>query len=188
MHIVIRRFHDPALDEEFISSKLVFSGKLLHVHVDTVQMPNGKTTTREMADHQGAVAVVPVLPDGRIIFVKQFRYPMGTVMYEIPAGKIDPGEEPDHCVRRELSEETGYEADRWEYLAPIATTPGFTNEVIHLYAAYGLHAHRQHTDEDEFISVEAISLDRAMEMIADGTLYDAKSLAALGLMSLKKML
>lgn len=185
---MIKKFHVPELDEKFISSKPVFNGRLLHVHVDTVQLPNGKTTTREMADHQGAVAVVPVLPDGRIIFVKQFRYPMGTVMYEIPAGKIDPGEEPDHCARRELSEETGYEADRWEYLAPIATTPGFTNEVIHLYAAYGLQPHAQHTDEDEFISVEVLTLEQIMTMVAEGTLYDSKSLAALGLMSLKKML
>ncbi|MBQ9697625.1 MAG: NUDIX hydrolase, partial [Acidaminococcaceae bacterium] len=101
------------------------------------------------------------------------------------AGKIDPGEEPDHCVVRELSEETGYEADRWEYLAPIATTPGFTNEVIHLYAAYGLHSHKQHTDPDEFIAVEAVPRDRLLGMIEDGSLFDAKTLAALGILSMK---
>ena len=90
---MLKKMSDPALDETFVSSKPAFDGRLLHVHVDTVRLPNGRTTTREMADHQGAIAVVPILPDGSIIFVKQFRYPMGTVMYEIPAGKIDPGEE-----------------------------------------------------------------------------------------------
>ena len=177
--------HDAALDEKFISSRHAFDGRLLHVHVDTVLLPNGKTTTREMAYHQGAVAVVPVLPDGRVIFVKQYRYPMGSVMYEIPAGKIDPGEAPDHCAVRELSEETGYEADQWDYLAAIATTPGFTNEVIHLYAAYGLHAFKQHTDPDEFITVEALPRAKIIDMIGDGSLYDAKTLAALGILSMK---
>ena len=181
----MKKIHDPALDETFISGKPAFEGRLLHVHVDTVRLPNGKETTREMADHQGAVAVVPILPDGRIIFVKQFRYPMGTVMYEIPAGKIDPGEEALTCAVRELSEETGYEADNWDYLGVIATTPGFTNEVIYLYAAAGLHRHAQHTDEDEFISVEIISKEKILPMIEDGTLYDAKSLAALGILSMK---
>ena len=182
---MLKKFHDPALDEVFVSAKPAFDGKLLHVHVDTVRLPNGNTATREMADHQGAIAVVPILPDGSIIFVKQFRYPMGTVMYEIPAGKIDPGEETDVCAVRELSEETGYEADRWEYLGAIATTPGFTNEVIHLYAATGLHRHAQHTDPDEFIAVEAIPRDKLVPMIEEGLLFDGKSLAALGILSLK---
>ena len=179
---MLKKMSDPALDETFVSSKPAFDGRLLHVHVDTVRLPNGRTTTREMADHQGAIAVVPILPDGSIIFVKQFRYPMGTVMYEIPAGKIDP---EDVCAVRELSEETGYEADHWEYLGVIATTPGFTNEVIYLYAATGLHRHAQHTDPDEFIAVEAIPKEKLLSMIEDGTLYDGKSLAALGILSMK---
>jgi ADP-ribose pyrophosphatase len=182
---MLKKFSDPALDEVFVSSKPAFDGKLLHVHVDTVRLPNGNTATREMANHQGAIAVVPILPDGSIIFVKQFRYPMGTVMYEIPAGKIDPGEEPDVCAVRELSEETGYEADHWDYLGAIATTPGFTDEVIHLYAATGLHHHDQHTDPDEFISVEAIPAEKLLPMIEEGLLFDSKSLAALGILSMK---
>lgn len=182
---MLKKMSDLALDETFVSSKPAFDGRLLHVHVDTVRLPNGRTTTREMADHQGAIAVVPILPDGSIIFVKQFRYPMGTVMYEIPAGKIDPGEDKDVCAVRELSEETGYEADHWEYLGVIATTPGFTNEVIYLYAATGLHRHAQHTDPDEFITVEAIPKEKLLSMIEDGTLYDGKSLAALGILSMK---
>jgi len=182
----MKKIHDPALDEVFVSSRPAFDGRLLHVHVDTVRLPDGRMTTREMADHQGAVAVVPVLPDGSVIFVKQYRYPMKTVMYEIPAGKIDPGEEPDVCAVRELSEETGYEADHWEYLGAIATTPGFTDEVIHLYTASGLHPHNQHTDPDEFIAVEIVPADRLLPMIEEGMLFDAKTLAALGVMALKK--
>ena len=150
---MLKTISDPALDEIFVSSKPVFDGRLLHVHVDTVRLPNGKITTREMADHQGAIAVVPILPDGSIIFVKQFRYPMGTVMYELPAGKIDPGEDKDVCAVRELSEETGYEADRWHYLGAIATT--------------------------------AVPKQKILPMIEEGLLYDAKSLAALGILSMK---
>ena len=159
---MLKKMSDPALDEVFISSTPAFEGRLLHVHVDKVRLPNGRTTTREMADHQGAIAVVPILPDGSIIFVKQFRYPMGTVMYELPAGKIDPGEDKDVCAVRELSEET-----------------------IYLYAATGLHRHAQHTDPDEFITVEAIPREKILPMIEEGILYDAKSLAALGILSMK---
>ncbi len=184
----MKKLHDPALDEVFVESRPAFKGRLLHVHVDTVRLPNGNTTTREMADHQGAVAIVPFLPDGSVILVKQFRYPMGTVMYEIPAGKIDPGEAPERCAVRELSEETGYEGDNWEYLGAIATTPGFTNEVIHLYAVTGLHPHKQHTDPDEFICVEAVPKASLLSMIEDGTLFDGKTIAALGILSMKKIL
>lgn len=105
-------------------------------------------------------------------------------MYEIPAGKLDPGEEPEHCARRELAEETGYEADRWEYLTAIATTPGFTDEVIHLYKATGLHQHGQHLDEDETLKLEAFTMEEIRAAVRDGRLYDAKSLAALGAASL----
>lgn len=105
------------------------------MNIDSVILPNGRETTRELIHHPGAVAIVPILDDGSIIFVKQYRYPVGTVMYEIPAGKLDPGEEPDVCAERELSEETGYSAKEWQRLTSIVTTPGFTDEVIHLYAA-----------------------------------------------------
>ena len=182
---MLKKISDPALEEVFVSTRPAFNGKLLHVHIDTVRLPNGNTATREMADHQGAIAVVPILPDGSVIFVKQFRYPMGTVMYEIPAGKIDPGEAPEICAVRELSEETGYEAGNWQYLGVIATTPGFTNEVIYLYAATGLHSHIQHTDPDEFIAVEAIPRDKLLPMIEEGILFDGKTLAALGILSMK---
>ena len=150
----MKKFHQANLDETFISSKVGFSGRLLQVNIDTVTLPNGRETTRELIHHPGAVAIVPILDDGRMIFVKQYRYPVGTVMYEIPAGKLDPGEEPDVCAARELSEETGYSAQAWQKLTSIVTTPGFTDEVIHLYAARGLEKHAQHTDEDFLNALE----------------------------------
>lgn len=178
---MIKKFHDKDLDEIFISNKRVFSGRLLKVELDTVKLPNGKETTREYIHHPGAVAIVPVLDDGRIVLVKQCRYPLGTVMWEIPAGKLDHGEaeDADECARRELSEETGYEADHWQRLVSIATTPGFSDEVIHLYKAWGLTAHNQHTDDDEFIGVKAFTPAEIRQMILSGELFDSKTLCAL---------
>lgn len=177
---MIKRFHETGLDEKFISNKKVYDGRLLKVEVDTVLLPNDTETTREFIRHPGAVAIVPVLDDGRIVLVKQCRYPMETVMWEIPAGKLDHGNEnPDACAVRELSEETGYTAKRWQRLISIATTPAFTDEVIHLYKASGLEKHGQHTDEDEFIGVKAFTVEEIKRMITEGELFDAKTLCAL---------
>jgi len=178
---MIKKFHDPELDEHYISNERVFSGRLLKVELDHVKLPNGTESTREYIRHPGAVAIVPVLDDGRIVLVKQCRYPLGTVMWEIPAGKLDHGENEDplECAKRELSEETGYDASNWQKLISIATTPGFSDEIIHLYKAWGLTAHNQHTDEDEFIGVEAFTLEQIKTMILNGELYDAKTLCAL---------
>lgn len=178
---MIKKFHEEGLDEKFISNKKVFSGRLLNVEIDTVKLPDGSSTTREFIRHPGAVAIVPVLDDGKIVLVKQCRYPMGTIMWEIPAGKLDHGdqENPDDCAKRELSEETGYEATCWQKLISIATTPGFTDEVIHLYKAWGLKKFSQHTDEDEFIGVAAFTPQEIKKMIMQGEIYDAKTLCAL---------
>jgi ADP-ribose pyrophosphatase len=180
----MKKMSDPELDELRISSEPAFQGRMLKVFVDIAKLPNGRTSTREVVRHPGAAAVLAVLPDGRILLEKQYRYALDTVMYEVPAGKLDPGEEPEHCARRELAEETGYEAEQWEYLTSIATTPGFTDEVIHLYKATGLHQHGQHLDEDEALKLEAFTVDEIRAAVRDGLLYDAKSLAALGVASL----
>ncbi len=182
----MKKFHQRNLDETFISSKVAFAGRLLKVNIDTVTLPNGRETTRELIHHPGAVAVVPILDDGSMVFVKQYRYPLGTVLYEIPAGKLDPDEDPDVCARRELSEETGYSAREWQKLTSIVTTPGFTDEVIHLYAAHGLEKHAQHTDEDEFIDVVALTPQQVKQMVLEGTIYDSKTLSALCLLELLK--
>lgn len=184
MHM--KKFHQRNLDETFISSKVAFAGRLLKVNIDTVTLPNGRKTTRELIHHPGAVGIVPILDDGSIIFVKQYRYPIGTVLYEIPAGKLDLGEDPDVCAARELSEETGYKAKKWQKLTSIVTTPGFTDEVIHLYAAYGLEKHAQHTDEDEFIDVVAFKPQQIKKMVLEGDIFDSKTLSALCVLELLK--
>ena len=180
---MLKKFHEPVLDEIYVegSNEEVFSGRLLKVQRDHVTLPNGNDTTREYIRHPGAVAIVPVLEDGSVVLVKQCRYSLGTLLWEIPAGKLDHGEaeDADECAKRELSEETGYDAAHWQRLISIATTPGFSDEIIHLYKAWGLQKYAQHTDEDEFIGVQAFSPEQLKKMIAEGELYDAKTLCAL---------
>lgn len=167
------------LKEKFVSSEQVFDGVLLKVFRDTVKLPNDVLATREWIKHPGAVAVIPVLPDGRIIMVRQYRYPMGEVTLEIPAGKLEMGEDPYESALRELKEETGYSAvGGLKEIGMIATTVAFSNEKIHLYIANELKAGEQCTDEDEFINVSAYTLDELLEMVQDGRLYDAKTVTA----------
>lgn len=167
------------LVEKFIKSEVVFEGNLLTVRRDTVELPNGKHATRELIQHPGAVAVVPIRNDGKILLVRQFRYPVDQLTLEIPAGKLDPGEEPEACAKRELEEETGYKAKKLQLLSSILTTPGFTNEVIHLYLAEDLVLAEQCPDEDEFIDVEVFTKEEIRKMIENGTICDAKSLLGL---------
>ena len=176
----IKKFHDPKLDENFLSGEGVYDGALLHVRKDLVRLPDGREAGREYIRHPGAVAILPILDDGRIVLVKQCRYPLNTVMWEIPAGKLDQGPQEDllACAKRELSEETGYEAAEWEYKFPIATTPGFSDEIRHLFVAKNLILHSQHTDPDEFISVKAFTMDEIKSMIIKGEFFDSKSICA----------
>jgi ADP-ribose pyrophosphatase len=168
------------LIEEKSGSEDIFDGTLLHVKRDTVKLPNGGTATREWIKHPGASAVIPLLDDGQVILVKQYRYPIGRITLEIPAGKLDaPDEDPLLCATRELSEETGYQAENITKLTTVATTVGFSNEYIHIYAATGLTAGKQHTDEDEFINVVKMPLSQAVELVLKGEIYDAKSVAAI---------
>ena len=172
------------MDEDLIEVKLdsedIFDGHLLHVKRDNVRLPNGKTAVREWIAHPGASAVIPLLPDGRVILVRQYRYPMQQITVEIPAGKLDvPGEDPLDCARRELKEETGYAAGRYEKLTTIATTVGFSDECIHLYAAEDLTPGEQCPDEDEFIHLVKLPLEEAYAMVRDGRIMDAKSVAAI---------
>lgn len=167
------------LQEKQVNSKLIFEGKVLKLKYDKVLLPNGAEASREYIEHPGAVAIVPVANDGRIVLVKQYRYPVGKVMLEIPAGKLDKGEHPDDCAKRELAEETGCIAEELTKLTSIYTTPGFTNEIIHVYVAKKLTMAEQHPDEDEFIDFELYSPLQIKKMIKDGTIGDAKSLVGL---------
>ena len=175
---------DKNLIEKKITSENVFDGVLLHVRKDEVELPNGHTATREWIEHPGASSIIPLLPDNQIILVRQFRYPVGQVTLEVPAGKLDvEGEDPLECAKRELSEETGYTAEKIWKLTTIATTVGFSNEFIHLYAATDLKAGKQHPDDDEFINAVKVPLTAALHMVESGKIIDAKSIISILLLA-----
>lgn len=167
------------LHEKLIESKLLYDGKILKLRFDTVTLPDGELSTREIVEHPGAVAIVPITADGRIVLVRQYRHAVGALMLEIPAGKLDPGEDPLTCAYRELEEETGYAAGSLRYLSSVYTTPGFTNEKIHLYVAGQLSEAKQRTDDDEFINVELYTCTEIRSLMDTGAICDAKTMLAL---------
>lgn len=168
------------LVEKKRKSESIYDGVLLHVKRDTVTLPNGKEAVREWVKHPGAAAVLPVFADGTVLLVRQYRYPVGRVTLEIPAGKLDSStEDPLSCAMRELSEETGYTAAHYEKLTTIGTTVGFSDEYIHIYAARDLRAGEQHTDDDEFIHVVKMPLEEAVQRVKSGEIFDAKSVTAI---------
>lgn len=164
------------LKENFIDREQIYDGVVLKVVRDRVSLPNGAEAYREMCLHVGAVAVLPLLEDGRVIMERQYRYPHGRVFLEIPAGKLDsPEEDLSEAVSRELREETGAVAERYTYLGRIDTTPALINEKIHLYLAEGLTFGERELDEDEFLDVELIPLAQLYEMVMRGEIADAKT-------------
>ena len=165
--------------EEKTASKMVYEGKILKVRVDDVILVNGKNAVREVMMHPGGVAVVPLLDDGRVICVRQFRYPMGAELLEIPAGKLDKGEAPLSGAKRELEEETGYRAENYDYLGEFYPSPGFCDEVLHIFLARKLTKGVAHPDEDEFIDTEEIPLEKLVAMIVNNSLPDGKTVAAI---------
>ena len=168
------------LFEKQLTSSLIFDGVILHMRLDTVELPNGKSAEREWVSHMGAVCIVPLLPDGRVIVEKQFRYPVGQVQLEIPAGKLDsPDEDHLEAAKRELREETGYHADRWQCLGCIHPAPAYSSEKIWVYLAEDLHRGAQDLDEDEFLEVETVPLGDLLRMIDEGSIPDLKTQNAL---------
>lgn len=163
--------------EKLLERRAAYEGRMFHVYSDRVEI-GGRKTTREVVLHPGACAILPVTEKKEILFVRQYRYAAEETLLEIPAGKIDPGEAPDVCAARELTEETGFRAERLRKLGAVFTTPGFCNEKIHLYLADRLVPAHQHLDTDEFLDVVKIPLDEALEMIRNGEISDAKTLAA----------
>ena len=166
------------MQEHKLSSEMKFDGKLIKVTYDVAEV-NGKEAWREVVHHPGASAVVAIDDDNRIIMEKQFRYALNDYLLEIPAGKLDAGEDPLVCAKRELEEETGIIASEWISLGTIATSPGFCNEVIHLYVAKGLSKGEIHWDEDEYVEVERYTFDELLQCIKDEKIKDSKSLSAL---------
>lgn len=180
----------PKLDltETTIHSDRIWEGKVVNLKRDIVSLPNGKQGFREVVEHPGGVVVLPILPDGRILFVEQYRYALGEHLLELPAGKLEPGENPMAAIQRELMEETGYEAKAWEELSYIYTAPGFCSEKLWLYRATELvqlaDAHKDptiHLDEDEFLRCIALTLDEARAKIRTREIVDAKTVSLLAL-------
>ncbi len=170
---------DPIGREIPLESCRIYEGRILNLRVDTVRLLSGGTALREIVEHRGAVAIVPVLEDGRVVLVRQFRYAIAQVSLEIPAGTLEPGEDPLICARRELEEETGYQAARWEQLGTIWPTPGYSTEEIILFIARDLTPGPARPEFDEALSVVIMSWSEIWEAIEGGHLRDAKSIVAL---------
>lgn len=167
------------LTETRISSEAVFDGKLLHARRDLVKLPNGEEATREYIMHPGAVLVIPVLPDGQLVFERQFRYPLDRAFIELPAGKIDPNEDPLITGQRELLEETGYTGEHWEFVATLHPCIGYSSETIHIYLARNLSLGDHKRDDEEFLEIFTMSLPDAMEAMHRGEITDGKTMIAL---------
>ena len=169
------------LEEETLSSSALYRGKIINVRHDRVRLPNGKTAYREVVEHPGAVAILVLDERDRVILVRQHRQPAGAVLLEIPAGKLDPGESPLDCARRELAEETGLKAANWRPLGWFYLSPGYCDEMIHLFVAQGLSAAAEtaKTDEEETVEVVTVPLQEALAWLDRGELKDAKTVIAL---------
>ena len=168
-----------------IGTRRVYTGRVISLDVDQVRFPDGSSSELEMVRHPGASAIVPFLSDPagadpQILLIKQYRYAANGYLYEIPAGRLDANESPEECARRELQEETGCIAERMDRLIAMYTTPGFTDERIHLFLASGLTRGPAKRDSDEFMEVEAMTLSNALQMVGRGEISDAKT--ALGLL------
>jgi len=168
-----------------MDTRRVYTGRVVNLDVDTVRYPNGQSGELEMIRHPGASAVLPVLSgedsaDPQLLLIRQYRYAAGGPIWEIPAGRLEPGESPEECARRELLEEAGATARRWKKLTTIYTTPGFTDERIHLFAAFDLvvKPESQRHEADEFLEVKALPTSRVLSMIRDGELVDGKTAVA----------
>ena len=167
------------LSEHRLSSRLVYDGKLLKVRSDTVRLPDGGTAEREFIEHPGAVAVIALTHAGELVMERQYRYPLGRDMIEIPAGKIDPGEDPLVTAQRELKEETGYAAAQWRHLATIHIAIAYSNERIEIYLAKGLRQEGSKLDDEEFLEVFTLPLTTALAWVREGKITDSKTVSGL---------
>ncbi len=167
--------HDAELHEEVIDSEIAWRGKIFDVERLQVRLPNGHTSVRDVVRHRGAAAVVALTTSGKIALVRQYRTSLGRVTVEIPAGKLDPGEDPLECAKRELKEETGFLAGRIAYLTTIATSCGFADELIHIYLATQLSFEGARPDDDEFLNVDLVPVGELVDAVLDGKIEDAKT-------------
>ena len=166
------------LEEKTVRKNYIYRGKIINVRRDDAELPNGRPCRREIVEHPGGACVLCV-KDGKVALVKQFRYAYGEAIYEIPAGKLNEGEDPMLAAERELGEETGMIADELVLRFVLYPTPGYTNEKIFIYEALGVREGKQHLDEGEFLNVEFVPIEVALEMVENGVICDAKTIVAL---------
>lgn len=172
-------------EEKTIRREEIFAGKVINVHRDIIELPNGKEGFREVADHPGGVMVAPLKDNGNLVFVRQFRYPFHKVILELPAGKLEKGENPREAGIRELQEEVGATATSVVPIGQIYPTPAYSSEIIYLFCATGLTFGEQSPDEDEFLEMLEIPLEKAFEMVINNEISDAKTVA--GVLKIHKM-
>lgn len=174
------------LNEKTIETKTIYEGRIIDVQLEKVILPNGKESMREVVKHPGAVAVIAKTDEGKYLFVRQYRKPLNRTIIEIPAGKLEKGEDPLQTAKRELYEETGYTCHEISHIISFYTSPGFANEIIHLYFASDLTSGTQHTDEDEFLDILELTIDEAQQLIEQQEIFDAKTAYAVLYLQLKK--
>lgn len=167
------------VQERVIYSERVFEGRVVNLRVDTVRLPNGRTLQREVVEHRGAVAIVPLLDDETVLMIRQFRLAVNEELLEVPAGTLEPDEPPEACAARELEEETGYRASTLRKLFSQYLAPGYSQEILHVFLAQGLEKTVQRMEEDENLEVVPVPLRRAVDMVLSGEIRDAKTIAAL---------
>ena len=163
-------------DEKTVSREKIYRGNIIEIENVRVTLPNGKEATRDVVLHPGAAVIIPISRDNELYMVRQYRKPIDKVLLELPAGKLDGNEAPEICARRELKEETGLTAKNMDYIISIYTTPGFCNEVLHIFAATGLEEGEAGGDEDEFVSCEKVPVANLIDMVMRGEITDAKSI------------
>jgi len=172
--------------EKQITSDVIYDGKVVKLRIDAVRLPNGRIARREIVRHPGAVAIVPVDPEGKIVMVRQYRYAAGRVLLEIPAGTLELGEPPEDCALREMQEETGFKPGKIERIGGIFVAPGYTTEFIHLFMATDLTASRLDMDDDEQIEVLHLSMNDVLSRIQSGEIADGKTIS--GVLMVKERL
>jgi len=174
------------MEEKTIKSRRIYQGKIINLRVDEVLLPDGKKASREIVEHPGAVAAVPLLPDGKVVLIRQFRKAVEEIIYEIPAGKLELEEKPRQCMERELEEEIGYGAGELKELISYYPSPGFSGEIIHLFLATHLQKKQQNLEGDEFLEVVILKFAEALRMIKEGKIKDGKTI--IGLLLAKQLL
>ncbi|MGM9929845.1 MAG: NUDIX hydrolase [Bacillus sp. (in: firmicutes)] len=177
-------------EEKTISTQPIFSGKVISLRVEDVELPDGGQSKRELIKHPGAVAIIAITPDNKIVMVEQYRKALEQSIIEIPAGKLEPGEEPDVTAARELEEETGYISGKMEHIISFYSSPGFADEIVHVYVATELQKKEDAAacDEDEFVEVMEITLEEAEQYIKERRIYDAKTAYAVQYLQLQALL